>query len=277
MIEIGKYNTLKILRQTGVGLFLGDDQGEEVLLPTKYSPEEFTVDDPLEVFVYRDHEERKIATTLTPRIQLHEFALLKANAVDSVGAFMDWGLEKDLLVPFKEQRQRMVAGRWYVVFMDLDPVTDRLFGTNKIEKKLQNEFLTVKENDEVDLLVYHKSELGYSVIINHAHKGLVFENEIFRPLNIGDRPKGYIKKIRPDHKIDVSLRPLGFANYNDSNADAIYQMLMETDGFVAFGDSSSPDDIQAQFGMSKKEFKKAIGSLYKSKKITLDPDGIRRV
>ena len=277
MIELGKFNRLEILRQTSVGLFLGDDTGEEVLLPNKYSPEKFNIGDTIEAFVYRDHEERKIATTLTPKILLHEFALLKVNAVDSIGAFMDWGLEKDLLVPFKEQRQRMVAGRWYVVFMDMDHETDRLFGTNKIEKKLHNDFLSVKEGDEVDLLVFHKTELGYSVIVNNMHKGLVYENEVFRKLNIGDTLKGYIKKIRENNKIDVSLRPQGYGKYNDSNSETIYQMLLENDGFLAFGDGSSPDEIHARFGMSKKEFKKAIGALYKDRKIILEPDGIRLI
>ncbi|MBE0650308.1 MAG: GntR family transcriptional regulator [Bacteroidales bacterium] len=277
MIEIGKFSQLKILRQTSVGLFLGDETGDEVLLPNKYSPEKFNIDDSIEVFIYRDHEERKIATTIRPKILLHEFALLKVNAVDSIGAFMDWGLEKDLLVPFKEQRQRMVSGRWYVVFLDIDHETDRLFATNKIEKKLFNEVLSVKEGEEVDLLVYHKTELGYSVIINDTHKGLVYENEVFRELNIGDKLKGYVKKIREGNKIDVSLRPLGYSHYNDPNSEAIYQMLLENDGYLAFGDKSAPDEIHAQFGMSKKEFKKAIGALYKNRKITMEPDGIKLI
>lgn len=277
MIEIGKYNQLTILRQTSVGLFLGDKDREEVLLPNKYCPESFNVGDTIEVYVYRDHEERKIATNLTPKILMKEFALLKVNAVDSIGAFLDWGLEKDLLVPFKEQRQRMVEGRWYVVFMDIDYETDRLFATNKIEKKLHNEVLTVKEGDEVDILVYHKTDLGYSVIINNAHKGLVYENEVFKELNVGDKLNGYVKKVREGNKIDISLRPLGYKHYNDPNSEAIYQMLIENNGYLAFGDKSAPDEIYEQFGMSKKEFKKAIGALYRNRKITMEPDGIRLV
>lgn len=277
MIEIGKFNQLKILRQTSVGLFLGDETGEEVLLPRKYCPDKFSIGGTLNVFAYRDHEERKIVTTLKPGILLHEFALLKANAVDSVGAFMAWGLEKDLLVPFKEQRQRMVAGHWYVVFMDIDNQTDRLFGTNKIEKKLHNEVLLVKEGMEVDLLIYHKTAMGYSVIINNIHKGLVYENEVFKQLNIGETMKGFIKKIREGNKIDVSLRPQGYGKNINGNSESIYQKLVENDGFLAFGDKSSPEKIYKKFGISKKEFKKAIGALYKSRKITLEPDKIKLI
>ena len=274
MIAIGKDNQLTILRKSSVGLFLGDDSGEEVLLPNKYCPETFNLNDSIEVFVYRDTDDRKIATTLKPKIKMHEFALLQVNAVDAVGAFLDWGLEKDLLVPFKEQRQRMVAGRWYVVYMDLDEETDRLYATNKIEKKLSNEILTVKVNDEADLLVYHKTDLGYSVMINGTHKGIVYENEVFQELNVGDKLKGYIKKIRAGNKIDVSLRPLGYKHYNDPNSETILQMLTDHSGTLPYGDKSAPEAIYAQFNMSKKEFKKAIGALYKNKKIKISPERI---
>lgn len=277
MIEIGTYNHLTILRQTGVGLFLGDNDGEEVLLPAKYCPENFNAGDSIHVFVYQDHEERKVATNIQPKILLKEFAFLKVNAVNSVGAFLDWGLEKDLLVPFSEQRQRMEVNRWYVVFMDIDYKTNRLFATNKIEKKLHNEILYVKEGDNVDLLVYHKTELGYGVIINNTHKGLVYKNEIFRQLNIGDNLKGYVKKIRADNKIDISLRPLGYKHYNDPNSEVVFQNLIESDGYLPFNDKSAPGEIYTQFGMSKKEFKKAIGTLYKNHKITIETDGIKLI
>lgn len=277
MIAIGKYNQLTILRDSGVGLFLGDESGEEVLLPVKYCPETFNVGDSIEVFVYRDHENRKIATTLRPKIVMHEFALLKVNAVDSVGAFLDWGLEKDLLVPFKEQRQRLVAGQSYVVYMDLDELTDRLYATTRVDKKLSNENLTVKAGDEVELMVYQKTDLGYSVMINKKHKGIVFENEVFQPLNIGDQLKGYVKRIREAHKLDVSLRPLGYKNYNDPNTETVYQLLKDNGGTLDYGDKSAPEVIYARFGMSKKEFKKAIGTLYKNRKITVEPERIQLI
>ncbi len=185
MIELGKYNELKILKRTKFGLYLGDETGEEVLLPNKYCPESFKLEDEIKVFVYLDHEERKIATNIKPKILLHEYALLKVTSVEDVGAFLDWGLEKELLVPFKEQRQKMEAGRWYIVFLDIDIKSDRLYATNKIEQRLQNEFLTVKEGDEVDLLVLQKTDLGFSVIVNNGHKGLIFKNEIFKELKDG--------------------------------------------------------------------------------------------
>ena len=189
MIEIGHYNELTILRQTSVGLFLGNDQGDEVLLPNKYCTEEMKIEEAITVFIYRDSEDRIIATTQTPKILINDFALLRVNAVSEVGAFLDWGLEKDLLVPFREQRQSMEEGRWYIVYLDLDPKTNRLFASNKIEKFLQNEEITVAIGEEVDLVVLHKTDLGYSVIINHNHSGLVFDNEIFTELNIGDQLK----------------------------------------------------------------------------------------
>lgn len=275
MIEIGQYNELAILRETSVGLFLGDESGEDVLLPNKYRPEKFEIGDKIEVFVYRDHEERKVATNLEPKILLNDFALLKVTAVTEVGAFMDWGLEKELMVPFNEQRQKMEEGRWYLVYMMLDKKTDRLFASNKIDKFLQNEVLTVKEGDAVDLVVMQKTDLGFSVIIDNVHKGLIYENEIFKKLNVGDKLSGFVKKIREDNKVDVSLHPIGYENFNDTNSELIFNKLIDNKGFLAVTDQSSPEDIYAQFGISKKAFKKAVGSLFKQRKITLEKTGIR--
>jgi len=275
MIEIGKHTELKILRQASVGLYLGDESGEDVLLPNKYCSENMKIEDKTEVFVYRDFAERKVATNLIPKILLNEFALLQVTAVSEVGAFLDWGLEKDLMVPFREQRQKMEEGRWYIVYMDLDKKTDRLYASNKIEKFLQNDLLSVKEGEEVGLLVLHKTDLGYSVIVNNTHKGLVFENEIFKELNIGDKLNGYVKKIREDNKIDISIQPIGYKNFNDANSELIYSTLIENDGFLAITDKSTPDEIYAQFGISKKAFKKSIGALYKDRKITIQPNGIK--
>ena len=275
MIEIGKYNELTILRHTSVGLYLGDDEGEDVLLPNKYCPEEYEIDDKIKVFVYLDYEERKVATNIIPKIHLHEFALLQVVDVSSVGAFMDWGLEKDLMVPFKEQRAKMEEARWYVVYMDIDDETDRLYATNKIERRLQNHELAVAVGDEVDLLVYHKSEIGYSVIINGEHKGLVFNSDVFKELNIGEKLKGFIKNIREDNKIDVTLQAVGYDNFNDSNVDLIYNTLVENNGELALTDKSSPEAISLQFGISKKAFKKALGSLYKQRKLSISPKGIK--
>jgi len=277
VIEIGRYNKLKILRQTSVGLYLGDVSGEDVLLPHKYCPENFKIEDEIEVFVYRDHEGRKIATNLTPKINLHEFALLQVTAVTDVGAFLDWGMEKELFVPFMEQKQKMKEGRWYIVYLDLDTKTDRLYASNKIDKHLENDILTIKEKEEVELLVLQKTDLGFTVIVNNRHKGLLFNNEIFRELNIGDKLKGFVKKIREDNKIDISLQAIGYNKFIDTNSDLIYRALLENDGFLAVTDKTSPDEIYLQFGMSKKAFKKTLGALFKQKKIKIQPNGIKLI
>lgn len=278
MIHIGQHQDLTILRHTTVGLFLGDDEGDEdVLLPNKYCPEDFEIGEKLNVFVYRDHEERIIATNLMPKILLHQFAFLRVTSVSNVGAFMDWGLEKELLVPFREQRQKMEEGRWYIVYLDIDKKTDRLYATNKIEKRLKNEPLTIQEGQEVDLMVMKKTDLGFSVIVNQQHEGLVYNNDIFKRLNIGDKLKAYVKLIRDDNKIDISLQPIGFENFNDPNCEMILKKLKSQKGFLPITDKSTPEEIYSQFGVSKKAYKKAIGTLYKQRKIVLQPDGVKLV
>lgn len=275
MIKQGKEIELIISKRATFGLFLKDGSGEEVLLPNKYCREEMKPGDSLTVFVYKDSEGRKIATTLTPKILLHEFALLKVTAVTGVGAFLDWGLEKELMVPFREQKQKMEVGRWYIVYMDLDEKTDRLYASNRVERFLQNDQISVKKGEEVVLVVQQKTDMGYSVIINHKHKGLIYDNQIFSEIRIGDRLKGYVQKIREDQKIDISLQPIGFRNFNDSNSQLIYCKLEENGGFLAITDKSSPEDIYARFGISKKAFKKSLGALYKQRMIDIRPDGIK--
>ena len=276
-MEIGRFHELEILRLTSVGLFLGDETGEDVLLPNKYCPEQYEIGDKLEVYVYRDYDERKIATNIIPKIFLHEFALLECAAVSEFGAFMDWGLEKHLMVPFKEQRQKLQEGRWYVIYLALDEKTDRLYGSNRLDKFLSNEELTVAANDEVELVVMSQSPLGYTVIVNHAHKGLVYENEVFQELHVGDVLKGYVKEIREDNKIDISLQPIGYKNAKDVNCELIYEELRVHNGFLPLTDKSSPEQISDYFGISKKAFKKAIGALYKERKIELSEKGISLV
>jgi predicted RNA-binding protein (virulence factor B family) len=278
LIPIGQHQELIILRHTTVGLYLGDEAGEEdVLLPNKYCPEKFEIGDKLNVFVYRDYAERKVATNLEPKILMNQFAFLRVTAVSDVGAFLDWGLEKGLIVPFREQRQKMQEGRWYIVYMDLDKKTDRLYATNKIEKRLQNETLTVEEGDAVDLLIMQKTDLGFTAIVNQKHEGLIFENDILGKLNIGDKVKGYVKHIRDDNKLDISLQPIGFENFNDPNCKMILDKLATHKGFLPTTDKSTPEEIYEYFGLSKKAYKKAIGTLYKERKITLAPDGIKLI
>ncbi|MBK8600605.1 MAG: GntR family transcriptional regulator [Flavobacterium sp.] len=279
MIEIGKYNTLTILRDTKVGLFLGNETEDpegihDILLPNKYVPNQFEIGDELTVFVYLDHEERPVATTLEPYILFNEFALLRVNYVNQVGAFMDWGMEKDILVPFKEQARPMKKGKRYLVYLYMDEKTNRLVASSKTNQFLNNENLTVENGEEVDLIVSHITEIGINVIINERHKGLVYKDEVYDDaIRTGDRMRGYIKTIRPDNKIDVSLHKLGYQNI-EPNAQKILDELKASRGFLRLNDNSHPEDIKTVLKMSKKTFKKAIGSLYKDRKIEMKDDGI---
>lgn len=275
MIATGRYNTLEIDRETTVGLFLVDDEGNDVLLPRKYYPESFEIGDKLEVFVYRDSEDRQIATNLKPFIEMHRFALLQVKSVGPMGAFLNWGMEKDLLVPFAEQHTRMEEGNWYVVYLELDDVTDRLFATSKIEKYLENEYLRVEKGDEVQVMVYSESPLGYSVIVNQVHQGLIFKNEVFGELAMGAELKGWIKQVRNDKKLDITLQPQGYEHSNEPNAQQILTKLKQAGGSLPYGDKSNPEAIYEVFGMSKKAFKKAIGLLYKNREIEIEEEGIR--
>ena len=273
MIELGNYNTLEVLRSTSVGLFLGDKDVDDLLLPNKYVPEAYEIGEKLTVFCYLDHEERPIATTLKPFVKRNEFAYLRVAEVNEYGAFMDWGLEKHLLVPYREQQSKLIAGSWQVVFCYLDEKSFRLAGSTRISKFLSNEGLELKEEDEVSVLVYRKSDLGWDVIVNGKHRGLIFHSEVFRPVSVGDTLLGYIKKIRPDQKLDITLQPIG-AKALEPAAEMIYQTLLEQDGYLKLHDKSTPEEIKQWFQMSKKTFKKAIGTLYKERKILLKTDGI---
>lgn len=274
MIEIGRKNVLKILRDTSVGLFLGDDEGNDVLLPNKYVPESYEIGGQIEVFCYLDYDERPVATTLEPDIMLGEFRLLQVAEVNEFGAFMDWGLEKHLLVPFREQRSKMKQGQWYVVHCYLDEKTGRLVASNKLDKFLSNDSMDLKEWDEVDLVIVRQTDLGWEAIVNEKHKGLVYFNEVFKSVNIGDVIPGCVKKIRKDNKLDISLQPLG-TKVLEPAANKIYNVLQEKGGFLPLHDKSDPEDIRDMFQMSKKTFKKGLGTLYKERKVALEKDGIR--
>jgi len=236
--ELGRVHTLSIKRETSVGLYLGSDSVEDILLPRKYCPKNYSIDDELEVFIYLDSEERRIATTI-----IHE----------------------------------MEEEYWYVVYLDFDEKSGRLFASNRIEKYLDNEHITVSKGEEVELYVFIETELGYTVIINKKHKGLVFHNEIFTEINPGDTVKGYIKEVRNDGKIDVSLQPIGYANSNSKNTDLIYKAIVDNNGSIALTDKSSPDEIYKAFGISKKAFKRALGDLYKQRKISIEESLIKLV
>lgn len=273
MIEIGKYNTLTIDRDTQVGLFLTDGK-EDVLLPNKYVPKVFEIGDEIAVFVYLDHEQRPVATTLEPYILLNEFALLRVSYVNQVGAFMDWGMEKDILVPFKEQARPMEQGKRYLVYLFMDKKTNRLVASSKTNQFLSNDEITVEVGEEVDLIVSHITDLGINVVINEKHKGLLYKDEVYdETIRTGDRKRGFIKNIRPDGKIDVALQKQGFEAV-EPNAEKILDELRANRGFLRLNDNSHPEDIKTVLKMSKKTFKKAVGVLYKQKLIEIKDDGI---
>lgn len=276
MIELGNYNTLKILRETAVGLFLGDDDVDDLLLPSKYVPDNFSIGDDLSVFCYLDYEERPIATTLKPLIKRNSFGFLRVAEVNDFGAFLDWGLEKHLLVPFREQQIKMIEGNSYVVYCYLDEKTFRLVASSRLDKFTMNKEISLNPKEEVDLLVSRRSELGWNVIINNKYNGLVFESEVYQPMNVGDSLKGYVKKIREDNKVDISLKPIGHLGLEPA-AKQIFEKLELANGYIPLHDKSSPEDIQKMFQMSKKTFKKAIGTLYKERKIKIKSDGIYTV
>lgn len=276
MIKLGEYNTLTILRETEPGLYLGDDEDNVVLLPHKYKPEEYEIGQELKVFVYLDNEERPISTTLDPFLELNTFGYLHCSAVTEFGAFMDWGLEKQLFVPFKEQARPMKQGSWYIVYLYLDEKTNRLVGSSKTNNFLQNDNLTVKPYEEVEILVTHITEKGANAIVNGLHKGLIYAEDIFEDIRSGDRIKAYIKNIREDNKIDLVLQVPGYRSI-EPNANYIREELEAAGGFLPLHDKSSPDDIKNQLGMSKKSFKKAIGTLYKDKQILIKEDGIELI
>ena len=279
MLKIGKYNNLTILRDTKMGLFLGDPENDpegihDVLLPNKYVPNEFEIGEEIVVFVYLDHEQRPVATTLEPYILLNEFALLRVNYVNKIGAFMDWGMEKDILVPFKEQARPMEKGKRYLVYLYMDPKTNRLVASSKTNQFLSNEEIALEKGEEVDLIVSHITEIGINVIINEKHKGLLYKDEVYDDsIRTGDRMRGYIKNIRPDHKIDVALQKQGYESV-EPNAEKILDELRASRGFLRLNDNSHPEDIKTVLKMSKKTFKKAIGALYKEKLIEIKEDGI---
>ncbi|HEY0110356.1 MAG TPA: S1-like domain-containing RNA-binding protein [Fibrella sp.] len=274
MINIGQYNRLTALRMTSVGMYLGDDDDNDVLLPNKYVPDDLREGDEIEVFIYTDSEDRPIATTLRPAVVRDSFAALKCVALSSFGAFMDWGLEKDLLVPTKAQEDPMSEGRWYVVYCGYDADTDRLIGSSKINALIVDEAPEeLKEGDEVTALIYERTDLGLNAVVNDQFRGLFYANELFKPLRIGDKVKAYVKRIREDLRVDLSLQPAGYAKV-EPNAQAILDKLKAQNGFLPITDSSEPQLIYKHLEMSKKTFKKAIGALYKDRKIVLKEDGI---
>ncbi len=276
MAQIGKVNSLKALRSVSIGFFLDGGTLGDLLLPQKYVPENLAVGDQVDVFVYLDSEDRLIATTEAPFAQVGDFALLKAVAVNKFGAFLDWGLVKNLMVPFGEQKERIVEGKHYLVYVYIDDNTKRLVASTKIEKFLDNLPPDYKTGEQVQLIIAGKTEIGYKAVINNLHTGMLYFNQVFSTLTLGQKITGYIQKVREDDKIDLQLQKIGYEKIGDIS-EIIIDKLKENKGYLAVTDKSSSDEIALLFGMSKKNFKKSIGALYKNRLIILENDGIRLV
>lgn len=266
MIKIGQYNKLTVERFVDFGAFLTDGESESILLPSKYIDQSTAVGDEVEVFVYKDSEDRPVAVTEHPFACVGEVAFLQVAAVNKYGAFLDWGLPKDLLVPFSEQKSRMREGGFYPVYVYLDDETKRVVASAKLEKFIGNTIPDYRPGQKVEALVIQHTEIGYKVVVDNLHWGMIYDNEVFAPLEIEQSVKAYVKSVRDDGKIDLTLNDKAKVR-TKSTAELIIEHLKANGGEIAVGDKSSPEEIKALFHCSKKDFKKALGALYKDKKI----------
>jgi predicted RNA-binding protein (virulence factor B family) len=275
-INVGQFNLMRVDRKVDFGFYM-DDGAEGILLPKRFVPSGLQVDDTISVFVYHDSDNRLIATTQEPFAVVGDIAALKVVALTNQGAFLDWGLMKDLFVPVSQQLSSMRLGGKYLVKLYVDKQTGRVAATEKIDNQISNDILTVKEGEKVKLQVYRESDIGYVVIVNQVHQGLVYKNEVFTHLHIGQMiEEGFVKKIREDNKLDIGIGKQGVEKLDDDQVKLI-QLLNLHKGFLPYHDKSSPEDIYAFFGISKKAFKMNVGILYKAKKITIEDGGIRLI
>jgi len=276
MAQVGRMNTLTVKGRRDYGVHLDGGKSGDILLPTRYVPENCQTGDEIEVFVYVDREDHLRATTQKPEVTVGQFATLPVVSNSASGAYLDWGLDLDLFVPKSEQQNRMVEGKSYVVFVFLDEKTRRITASSKIDKFLGLQPPAYKEGEEVDLIIYERTGLGYKAVVNLYHEGMIYENEVFQELHPGQQLKGYIKKIREDLKIDLSLQRPGYLGV-DAVSQSILATMEEHGGRIDVTDKSQPEEIYSLFGVSKKTFKKAIGSLYKKRLIVIDASGIELV
>ena len=274
-MEIGQINKLKVERITDIGCFLIDDDKNEVLLPTTLISKNYSSGDHINVFVYKDLDDRTVATTIKPGILLDQFAFLKVTQTKKGDVYMDWGMPDDLLVPFAEQSQKMLVENWYLIFLLKDEETGNLIGSNKVNDFVFFDEIDLKTGDEVDLLVYKTTDLGMNAIVNNLHKGLIFNSNIHKNINLGDKLKGYVKEVRDDGNIDLLLEPMGYKGSIDKNSKIILDALSESDGFLDLTDKSNPEDIKFILGLSKKAFKRSLGNLYRQKLIEIYKDGVK--
>lgn len=272
-IKLGDYNRMTVVKKVDFGMYLdGGDEGE-ILLPARYVPEGLRPGDEIDVFVYLDQDERPVATTQQPKARVGEFACLEVAWVNEYGAFLDWGLMKDLFCPFREQKKRMERGSSYIVYVTVDEDSYRMMASAKVERYLSQEQPHYRHGDEVDLLVWQKTELGFKVIVDNKFSGLVYQDQIFRYLTTGDRLKGYIDHIRQDGKIDVTLQPTG-RRQTEEFSETLLEYLRNNNGHCDLGDKSPAELIVDRFKVSKKAYKKAVGDLYRRRLITIAEDGI---
>lgn len=273
-VTLGRINRLRIVKEVDFGLYLDGGADGEILLPSRYVPDTFQIDEEIEVFIYLDMEERLVATTLTPFIQVGEFGVLRVAWVNEHGAFLDWGLMKDLFVPFREQKQRMEKDRYYMVYAHVDEESYRIMATAKVEKFLSKEIPNYLPKQAVNVLVWTQTDLGYKVIVENKFSGLLYKNEVFQTLRPGMRLQAYVKQVRADGKLDLTLHRGGSTQTADF-ADVLLVHIQEQGGKTAFHDKSEAEEIYATFQVSKKVFKKAVGDLYRRRLIVLEEDGIR--
>lgn len=274
-MKLGKTNRLKVGRISEFGSYLVDDDNNEVLLPDDYEGDDIELDEVIDVFIYLNSDDQYVATTIKPYIQVNQFAYLQVKDVNRVGAFMDIGLPKDLMVPYAEQTEEMFDGNWYLVFMFIDEETDRLVGSCKENEFVFNDEIDIERGDEVKLLLYRKSDSGMNAIVNNLYKGLIFKSDIHKKINEGEIIKGYVKNVREDGKIDLLLEPLGYKKSIDPITEIILAKIKENDGQLFLTDKSTPEEIKQQLGISKKAFKRGIGNLYKQKLIVILKESIR--
>ena len=275
-IELGKFNQLEVVKQVDFGMYLDGGEEGEILLPTRYVPEDCKVGDWLNVFLYLDNEERLIATTLTPLVQVGEFACLEVSWVNQFGAFLNWGLMKDLFVPFSEQKMKMQVGNKYVIHAYIDDESFRIVASAKVDRYLSKEKAPYQPGEEVNILIWKKTDLGFKAIIENMYSGLLYDSEIFQTLHTGDTLKAYIKQVREDGKIDLILQKPGFEKVDDFSK-TLYHYIADHGGRIGLNDKSPAEEIYDVFGVSKKTFKKAVGDLYKKRLILLHEDGIELV
>ena len=275
MIHVGEYNELEVIKELDFGIYLREGD-VEILMPTKWVPQGTKIGDFLNVFIFRDSDDRLIATTVKPLAVAESFAFLQAKQVNDIGAFLDWGMDKDLFVPFREQQNRMEPGKSYVVFVYVDDETDRLIASSKLSRFIEREDIDVREGDIVDLLIYSETDLGFNAIVNDLYSGLIYKNEIYETIRVGDKMQGFVKRVREDNKIDLSLQKSGYELVDDVKW-RILKLMKEENGLLPLTDNSSPEEIKAKLQISKKAFKKAVGALYKERLVKLTDKGVELI